>query len=81
MPMCVTILVLVSLPFQKCCLAWWWVGPKAAVEAAMAPLAARGVFVKAVDTYGVPYHSPALQPLLPKLRKVRCVGMHCTSGV
>ena len=42
-------------------------GPAEDVRAFLKELDAEGIFARALDTNGVPYHSPRLEPLLPEL--------------
>lgn len=42
-------------------------GPAEAVRAFLKELDAEGIFARALETNGVPYHSPRLEPLLPEL--------------
>ena len=44
-------------------------GPVNEVRAFLRQLEEEDVFNRALDTNGVPYHSPVLQPLLPELTK------------
>ena len=44
-------------------------GPADQLSPLVAKLAADGVFTREVDTLGIAYHSPALQPLTTELRK------------
>ena len=48
-------------------------GPAEEVSGLLEKLLAEGVFTKAVDTQGIAYHSPLLQPLTEELR----AGAHC----
>ena len=42
-------------------------GPAEEVRAFVKELDQESIFARTVDTNGVPYHSPALEPLLPEL--------------
>ena len=45
-------------------------GPQAELGPLCAKLKDEGVFVRELDTLGIAYHSPALEPFCDKLRKV-----------
>ena len=42
------------------------------MKAFLKQLEAEGIFNRALDTNGVPYHSSVLQPLLPELTECEC---------
>ena len=42
-------------------------GPTADVKAFVSQLESEGIFARALETNGVPYHSPVLEPLLAEL--------------
>ena len=51
-------------------------GPAPALRGLLEQLKADSVFVRELDTLGIAYHSPALEPLLPELKQgtyYRCV--------
>lgn len=49
---------------------WERTGPAEELAPLCAKLKDEGVFVRELDTLGIPYHSPALEPFSDKLRRV-----------
>lgn len=49
---------------------WQCTGPAEELAPLCAKLKDEGVFVRELDTLGIPYHSPALEPFSDKLRRV-----------
>ena len=52
-------------------------GPAEEVKALVKELDTEGIFARALDTNGVPYHSPQLDPLLKELESSKHLPLTC----